>query len=156
MRYNEVHKALVKAVRSDVRADLTGLPDKVIEKTLRLVVGSVCPVSGNAADQALLKSHHHGLGSTEGNATVPLDFSDPTTTGERLQDFMEAIYDDLVVYYRTTESPRKPWSRSGSVDPAEDDDDATRVEKKELNVELAASEGTEKVEGLVSRLLYNR
>lgn len=159
VRYNEVHKALVKAVRSTLRSDLDGLPDKVIEKTLKLVVGSVCPVSGLNADQALLKSHHHVMGTNNGsnNTTIPLDFSDPTATGERLQDFMEAIYDDLMTHYRTADSPRKPWSRAGSIDPnAEEEDEVKKAAEREHEIEQAASEGTERIEAQVCRLLYNR
>jgi hypothetical protein len=160
VRYNEVHKALVKAVRSTLRSDLDGLPEKVVDKTLKLVVGSVCPVSGLNADQALLKSHHHVMGnnnSSSNNTTIPLDFSDPAATGERLQDFMEAIYDDLMTHYRTADSPRKPWSRAGSLDPnAEDDDESKKAADKEHEVEQAASEGTERIEAQVCRLLYNR
>jgi len=156
VRYNEVHKALVKAVRSSVKTELDGLPDKVVEKTLKLVLGAVCPVSGlNAADQSLLKSHHY-IGGETNNTTIPLDFSDPTATGERLQDFMEAIYDDLVTHYRVSESPRKAWSRASSLEPAETDDEGKKAQEKEQLVDRSASEGTERIEGLVCRLLYNR
>lgn len=156
VRYNEVYKELVKAVRSSVRHDLDGMPDKVVDKTLKLVVSSVCPVSGvNAADQALLKSHHQVMGS-ETSSTVPLDFSDPTTTGERVQDFMEAIYDDLVIHYRTADSPRKSWTRSNSAETSEEEDSDKKAQQREEHVEQLASEGTERVEALVCRLLYNR
>lgn len=131
VRYTEVHKALVKAVRSTVRAELEGLPDRIGDKVLRLVLSSIVPVSGSAVDQALLKSHH-GPGNDEG---VPLDFSDPAACGERLQDFMEAVYDDLI------------RRRDGT--PAGEKEDVLAREK-------LAEEGAERVEALICRLLYNR
>ncbi|TXT11100.1 hypothetical protein VHUM_01851 [Vanrija humicola] len=141
IRYAEVHKALVKTVRSTVRQELDGLPSKVIEKVLKLVVGAVCPIgSGGGVDAALLKSHHHGLGSAEVEGNVPLDFSDPALCGERIQDFMEAVYDDLVQHFRT-----ESLSKSKAV-----------PEAREQYVEKEAGEGTERIEGLVCRLLYNR
>jgi hypothetical protein len=137
IKYAEVHKALVKAVRGAVRAELDGLPDRVIDKVLRFVTGSVCPVSGGA-DSALLKAHHHGLGG--GDSDVPLDFSNPTHAGERSQDFMEGVYDDLVRHFRA-EGPKK-W---------EHDEDA-----HEGYIEDEAGDGTERVEAVVCRLLHNR
>lgn len=137
VRFTEVHKSLVKAVRSAVRTELDGLPDRILDKVLRFVLSSVCPVSGSAADQALLKSHHSlGPADSEG---VPLDFSDPTVCGERLQDFIEAVYDDLVTYHRQASPSRK---RKEGEDGDDDDKDA--------------GEGTERVEALICRLLYNR
>lgn len=141
VRYAEVHKALVKAVRSAVRSELDGLTDRVVDKVLRFVVGAVCPTTGSV-DHALLKSHHHGLGHSDSD--VPLDFSDPHSTGERLQDFMEAIYDDLVQHYRS-ESPKK-WADKGE----------KGREAQEQYIEEEASDGTERVEAVVCRLLHNR
>ncbi|BEI81409.1 hypothetical protein CcaverHIS002_0205690 [Cutaneotrichosporon cavernicola] len=137
IRYTEVHKALVKAVRGVVRAELEGLPDRVVDKVLRFVTGSVCPVSGGV-DGALLKAHHLGLGA--GDSDVPLDFSNSTVAGERSQDFMEGVYDDLVQHFRA-EGPKK-W---------ENDEDA-----HEGYIEDEAGDGTERVEALVCRLLHNR
>lgn len=137
IRYTEIHKALVKAIRGAVRAELDGLPDRVVDKVLRFVTGAVCPVSGGA-DSALLKAHHHGLGG--GDSDVPLDFSDPAHAGERSQDFMEGVYDDLVRHFRA-EGPKK-W---------EHDEDA-----HEGYIEDEAGDGTERVEAVVCRLLHNR
>ncbi|GMK54659.1 hypothetical protein CspeluHIS016_0112450 [Cutaneotrichosporon spelunceum] len=137
IRYAEAHKALVKAVRGVVRAELEGLPDRVIDKVLRLVTGSVCPMSGGA-DHALLKTHHHGLGG--GDSDVSLDFSNPTIASERSQDFMEGVYDDLVQHFRA-EGPKK-W---------EHDEDA-----HEGYIEDEAGDGTERVEAVMCRLLHNR
>lgn len=163
IRYAEVHKALVKTVRSTVRQELDGLPSKVIEKVLKLVVGAVCPIgSGGGVDVALLKSHHHGLGSAEVEGNVPLDFSDPTVCGERIQDFMEGVYDDLVQHFRTeslSKSKAVPWARANSLGP--EDEDGKKIatsprEAREQYVEKEAGDGTERIEGLVCRLLYNR
>lgn len=139
VRYAEVHKALVKAVRSAVRSELDGLPDRVVDKVLRFVTGAVCPVSGSV-DQALLKSHHHGLGTSDSD--VPLDFADPNAAGERCQDFMEGVYDDLVRHFRA-ESPKK-WEKDRERDALE------------IYIEEEASDGTERVEAVVCRLLHNR
>ncbi|EJT51854.1 guanyl-nucleotide exchange factor [Trichosporon asahii var. asahii CBS 8904] len=139
VRYAEVHKHLVKAVRSTVKKGLEGLPDRVADKVVKLVMSSICPIAGSTVDQALLKSHHRGYSDADG--AIPLDFSDPALCGERLQDFMEAIYDDLIKHYR----PRRSvdTTRSGrSLDEEEDDTEA--------------SAGTERVEALVCSMLYNR
>ncbi|KAL1410017.1 hypothetical protein Q8F55_004019 [Vanrija albida] len=163
IRYAEVHKALVKTVRSAVRQELDGLPSKVIDKVLKLVVGAVCPIgSGGGVDAALLKSHHHGLGSAEVEGNVPLDFSDPAVCGERIQDFMEGVYDDLVQHFRNeslSKSKAVPWARASSLGP--DDEDGKKAatsprEAREQYVEKEAGDGTERIEGLVCRLLYNR
>lgn len=139
VRYAEVHKQLVKAVRSTVKKALEGLPDRVTDKVVKLVMSSICPIAGSTVDQALLKSHHRGYSDADG--AIPLDFSDPTLCGERLQDFMEAIYDDLIKHCRSRRSV--DTQRSGrSLDDEEDDTEA--------------SAGTERVEALVCSMLYNR
>jgi hypothetical protein len=168
IRYAEVHKALTKSIRTNVKDQLARLPDKIIEKVIKLVLASNCPtVSGNGPTQELLKSHH-GLGPGDGDGGYVLNFNDPTDTGERLQDFMEGVYDDLFAHYRTTEhsdpslrrkvSGSTPWGKS-----TDDESDAVKKERKEKEarekeerVERDASEGTERVEGVVCKLLYNR
>lgn len=139
VRYAEVHKTLVKAVRSAVRFELDGLPDRVVDKVLRFVTGAVCPVYGSG-DQALLKSHHHGLGASDSD--VPLDFADPNAAGERCQDFMEGVYDDLARHYRA--EPSKKWEKD------------REAEALESYIEDEAGDGTERVEAVVCRLLHNR
>ena len=87
---------------------------------------------------------------------------------------MEAVYDDLLVHYRADSShlfaengglKRKtsgtvPWSR-GSMSVPEEDEEVKRERKDRLRrekddmAEKAATEGTEKVEAVVCRLLYN-
>lgn len=139
VRYAEVHKQLVKAVRSTVKKALDGLPDRVADKVVKLVMSSICPIAGSTVDQALLKSHHRGYSDADG--AVPLDFSDPALCGERLQDFMEAIYDDLIKHYR----PRRSVDTDRSTRSADEEEDDSE-----------ASAGTERVEALVCSMLYNR
>ncbi|WWD08310.1 hypothetical protein V865_006421 [Kwoniella europaea PYCC6329] len=167
IRYHETHKTLTKAIRSHIREVLAKLPDKVIEKVVKLVLANACPPSQG---DDLLKNHK-GHSHDADNIAV-LDFYDPTTTGERLQDFMEGIYDDLISHYRS-EGPdglkRKgsgnvPWGRAahGHGISAEGDEESAKEKKekdrleREEQVEKEASEGTEKVEAVVCRLLYNR
>lgn len=139
VRYAEVHKQLVKAVRSTVKKALEGLPDRVGDKVVKLVMSSICPIAGSTVDQALLKSHHRGYSDADG--AIPLDFSDPTACGERLQDFMEAIYDDLIKHYR----PRRSLDAEATAKSIDDEEDDSE-----------ASAGTERVEALVCSMLYNR
>ncbi|KAK6906608.1 hypothetical protein I203_100594 [Kwoniella mangroviensis CBS 8507] len=167
IRYHETHKTLTKAIRSHIREVLAKLPDKVIEKVVKLVLANACPSSQG---DDLLKNHK-GHSHDVDNIAV-LDFYDPTTTGERLQDFMEGIYDDLISHYRSEGSDglkRKgsgnvPWGRAahgqsmsaeGVEESAKEKKEKDRLEKEE-QVEKEASEGTEKVEAVVCRLLYNR
>ncbi|WWC92284.1 uncharacterized protein L201_007238 [Kwoniella dendrophila CBS 6074] len=167
IRYHETHKTLTKAIRSHIREVLAKLPDKVIEKVVKLVLANACPSSQN---EDLLKSNK---GPPHGPDSIAiLDFYDPTTTGERLQDFMEGIYDDLISHYRSDASDglkrrasgNVSWGRAGhshnltsdgDVEFAKEQKEKIRLDKEEL-VEKEASEGTEKVEAVACRLLYNR
>nr|XP_019007358.1 uncharacterized protein I206_07924 [Kwoniella pini CBS 10737]OCF46139.1 hypothetical protein I206_07924 [Kwoniella pini CBS 10737] len=166
VRYHETHKSLSKAIRLHIREVLAKLPDKVLDKVVKLVLANACP---SAQGDELSKSHK---GHENENIAI-LDFYDPTTTGERLQDFMEGIYDDLISHYRAEShdglkrksSGNTPWGRThsyGHAKSAEGGEEGVKEKKeqdrldREEMVEREASEGTEKVEAVVCRLLYNR
>ncbi|ORY31203.1 hypothetical protein BCR39DRAFT_526838 [Naematelia encephala] len=169
IRFAEVHKAVIKSVRVFIRDELSRLPDKIIDRVIKLVLSGVCPVSGTGENKELLKSHH----ATDGDTVITLDFSDPSATGERLQDVIEGIYDDLIVHFRADSSNlfgepgalrRRasgsiPWSRGEN----EGDSEELRKERKDKKrrerdeqAEKDASEATERVEAVICRLLYNR
>ncbi|WVW80846.1 hypothetical protein I302_102836 [Kwoniella bestiolae CBS 10118] len=165
LRYHDTHKTLTKAIRSHIREVLAKLPDKVIEKVIKLVLANACPPSQGDDLLKNQKGHSH-----DGDNIAVLDFYDPTTTGERLQDFMEGIYDDLISHYRSEgpdglkrkSSGNVPWGRAahgattgGEGESVKEKRAKDRLEKEEY-VEREASEGTEKVEAVVCRLLYNR
>ncbi|KAK4687184.1 hypothetical protein P7C73_g2923, partial [Tremellales sp. Uapishka_1] len=171
IRYTEVHKALAKAIKANVRNELSRLPDKIVERVAKLVAIGICPTASSSGVGSDLLKSHHGLGS-EGETGYRLDFGDPNGTGERLQDFMEGVYDDLITHYRSTELvPGEPKllrktsaSHSWGRGPTETEENAEekrerkekeRKEKEEL-AEKEASDGTERVEGVVCKLLYNR
>lgn len=172
IRYHEVHKSLIKSVRADVRDALANIPEKVVEKVLKLALTNTCP-SGQLISEDILKGHrsHGSSHEQDGNAWV-LDFANPTETGERLQDFMERVYDELLAHYRqdVNEGLKRKvsggaWVRgSHNVDKDKEKGDELgekqREEKKrrdrEEMAEKEASEGTERIEGLLCRLLYNR
>jgi len=155
VRYSELQKSITKAVRSTVRDELSRLPDKVIERVTKLIVNGVCPPSTSSASQDSTKTH-----ATETDAALHIDFTDPTTTGEKLQDLVETVYDDVMAQLRSDESkismPKRktsgnlPWGKSEAV--AHEKDRANKEERMEKD----ASEAAEKVEGLICRLLYNR
>ncbi|KAK8850516.1 hypothetical protein IAR55_004434 [Kwoniella newhampshirensis] len=167
IRYNETHKTLTKAIRTHVRDALSRLPDKVVEKVTKLVIPNVASSSLTAGDE-VLKGRSH-LASDLDNV-ARLDFDDPTGTGERLQDFMEGIYDDLVACYRSDgqeglkrkSSGNIPWGRAAHYQSQDGDADGDKERRKKIEldkeelIEKEASEGTERVEALVCRLLYNR
>ena len=171
IRSADVQKAIAKAVRAFVREELARLPDKVVDRVLKLVTAGVCPTSSSAASQELFKSHTTSNGDAD--VTSRLDFSHPVVTSEKLQDLMEGVYDELVTYYRADSShifadgtSKRRTSTAvqrnrGSV--AEEEGEAEKNERRarerkerDETIEREASEGTERVEGLISRLLYNR
>ena len=165
VRYAEVYKALAKAIRSFVRDELLKLPDKITERIVKLAMAGTCPVLGGE----VLKST-----SGDGDGGVIFDFGDPSATGERLQGLIEGVYDELVTHHRadsshifaeTSISRRKAsgsvaWSKNLA---SEEDGDTERKERRETMrkereemAEREACEGSEKVEGLLCRILYNR
>lgn len=172
IRYHEVHKSLIKSVRADVRDALANIPEKVVEKVLKLALTNTCP-SGQLISEDILKGHrsHGSSREQDGNAWL-LDFANPTETGERLQDFMERVYDELLAHYRqeVNEGLKRKvsggaWVRgSHNVEKDKEKEDELgekqREEKKrrdrEEMAEKEASVGTERIEGLLCRLLYNR
>ena len=169
VRYAEVHKALAKAVRIFVRDELSRLPDKITERIIRLAVAGTCPVLGGE----VLKSLQGTNGNGDGGG-VTFDFGDSSATGDRLQVIIEGVYHELVAHHRadsshifaeTSISRRKasgPMARSKNLASEEEADadmkerrETLRKEREEL-AEKEACEGSEKVEGLLCRILYNR
>nr|XP_018259602.1 uncharacterized protein I303_07670 [Kwoniella dejecticola CBS 10117]OBR81760.1 hypothetical protein I303_07670 [Kwoniella dejecticola CBS 10117] len=166
IRYHETHKSLTKAIRLHIREVLARLPDKVIDKVVKLVLANACPA---AHGNEILK----GSKGHENDNIAILDFYDPTTTGERLQDFIEGIYDDLISHYRSESqdglkrksSGHATWGRThshgqgmtneGTDETTKEKRDKAKLDREEL-IEQEASDGTEKVEAVVCRLLYNR
>jgi len=166
VRHGDISKSIHKALKTTIREELHRLPEKVVEKVFKLVAAGACPTYSASSDS-----------KSETNA-VQLDYSDPTAAGERLQEFIEGVYDELVLHFRADSSHlfaenseyssirrKASWSRkgvpldmNGEVDPEE----AKRERKekfrreKEVMVEREASEGTERVEAVVCRMLYNR
>lgn len=172
IRYHEIHKSLLKSVRTDVRDALHNIPEKVVEKVLKLALANACP-SGQLISEELLKGHRsHGPSHELDGSAWLLDFGNPTETGERLQDFVERVYDELVVYYRQEVNgglKRKvsggTWARGShnlekekekEVELGERQREERKRRDREEIVEKEASEGTERIEGLLCRLLYNR
>ncbi|ODN99475.1 hypothetical protein L198_03319 [Cryptococcus wingfieldii CBS 7118] len=167
IRFHETHKALSKSVRVHIKESLAGLPEKAVDKVVRLGVANVCPTPQGSEE--LLKGHKSGHHGVDLDSILALNFSDPVETGERLQDFMESIYDDLFTQYRQDASEglkRKAsggsWARSQPQEKEGENekDPKARKEKErrefEEMIEKEASDGTERVEGLLARLLYNR
>ncbi|OCF43608.1 guanyl-nucleotide exchange factor [Kwoniella heveanensis CBS 569] len=169
IRYSETHKSLAKALRGHVKEVLNKLPDKVVDKVIKVVLANTCPSALGAGDD-LLKGQK-GNHQSDADIIATLDFSDPTTTGERLQDLMEGIYDDLISHYRheiaeglkRKSSGNVPWGRAHSNTQITEADKASTKEKREKDrldkeeyAEKEASDGTERVEALICRLLYNR
>ncbi|WVQ70671.1 hypothetical protein IAR50_000193 [Cryptococcus sp. DSM 104548] len=167
IRFNETHKALAKSVRVHVKESLTGLPEKTVDKVVRLGVANVCPAPQGPED--LLKGHKSGHHGGELDSVLALNLGDPVEAGERLQDFVESIYDDLFRQYRQDADEglkRKgsggSWTRPQPQEKeGENEKDQKKRKEKERRdfeemIEKEASEGTERVEGLLTRLLYNR
>ena len=171
IRASEVNKAVHKALRATIRDELSRMPEKVVEKVFKLVTAGAYPTYVSSSDT-----------KSDPSPLAHVDFSDPTSTGEDLQGFMEGIYDDLVPHFRANSSHifaessdtgsmirrKASWTRRASGvekmshEADEEGEKARKVKKERLRqernemVEKQASEGTERVEGLVCRLLYNR
>lgn len=165
IKQNDLNKALNKAIKTTIREELERLPEKVTERVIKLVLPGVSPAYTASSDSKA----EAGL--------IELDFSDPTVAGEKLQEFIEAIYDDLILHFRADSSHifgeneyssmrRKPsWTRKGVSDALgmEDDSEEARKDRKEKArrerdemIERKATEGAEEVEAVICRLLYNR
>ncbi|KAL7422907.1 hypothetical protein Q5752_002204 [Cryptotrichosporon argae] len=139
VRSADVHKALAKALRTAVRAELEpSIPDKLVDRVQRIVLSAAVP---NA--DALHKHAPHD------DHDANLDLADSAAAGERIQQLMEDTYDELVAYHRgegpSRRRPSGAWTRHEEAEKG-----------KKVDVEKEASEGTERVEALVCRLLYNR
>jgi hypothetical protein len=157
IRYSELQKNITKAIRSSVREELSKLPDKVIERVSKLVTNGVCPPTANTSSQDTVKGH-----ATESDAALHIDFTDPTMAGEKLQDLVESVYDDVMVQLRAEDNKAKasgpkrktsgnlPWGKSEV-----GEQEKSRATKEEM-MEKEASEAAERVEGLICRMLYNR
>ena len=172
LRYAEIHKALAKALRACVRDELSKLPENVVDRVLKLVTAGLCPTLTAGTSKDLLRSQGSIIDS---DGSVIFDFADPTSTGERLQDFIEGVYDELITYYRTEASlvlgdrsglrerasGTAPWGlRAQSLEMLSEDEKTEGIEEtkghQEDRAESHASEGTERVEALICTLLYNR
>ena len=171
IRSADVQKSIAKAVRAFVREELARLPDKVVDRVSKLVTAGVCPTTSLSASQELFKSHP--TSNSDADVASRLDFSHPVVTSEKLQDMMEGVYDELVTHYRADSShifadgtsKRKTNTAvqrvrgSGAEEEGEVEKNERRArERRERDetIEREASEGTERVEGLITRLLYNR
>ncbi|WVO17428.1 hypothetical protein L204_105120 [Cryptococcus depauperatus] len=166
IRYNEIHKSLSKSIRVHVKEALISLPEKVIDRVQKLALANTCS-AGHLTNEDLLKAHK-SHGSDPDSASL-LDLSDPNATGEQLQDFIESIYDDLIAQYRQEadaglrrKGSGSTWARGHPQSEREGEDeeekDKKRKERREMDesIEREASDGTERVEGLLCRLLYNK
>jgi hypothetical protein len=152
IRLAEVHKTLVKSIRSSVRDELARLPDKVVDRIIKLVTHGVCPPTSSSTSQ-------NHLGS-DVDADSRIDFTDPITAGEKLQDIVEAVYDDVMAHLRAEDgkssalkrktSGNLPWVKGEGGDPEKE-----RLAKEEY-LEKEASDAAERVEALICRMLYNR
>lgn len=138
-------------MRAAVKDECAGLPDKLVDKISRLVVSGVCPTSTE-----LLKSQH----SSESDPSLIIDFTSPTEVGNKLQDFVESVYDDVMAHCRAEEGKTSTLRRrtSGGMPWHKNEGGGARIDKlsKEELIEKEASEAAEKVEGLICTLLYNR
>lgn len=170
IRYAEVHKALSKAVRAFIRDELSRLPDKIVDRVLVLALSGICPALAGSVGQDLSKANQ----SSDRDRSVGLDFRDPMLTGEKLQDFVEGVYDELMFHHRADSSHifaegsgsrRKasgtiPWSKGTGGETETEAEKRDRKERtrraKEEVAEKEATEGAERVEGVLCRLLYNR
>lgn len=155
IRYAELQKNITKAVRSSVRDELSKLPDKVVERVSKLVTNGVCPPTSSSSSHDTSK-----VQVAETDAALHIDFTDPTTAGEKLQDLVESVYDDVMIQLRADDSkisgPKRktsgnlPWGKSEA-----GEQEKSRATKEEI-MEKEASEAAERVEGLICRMLYNR
>jgi hypothetical protein len=170
IKATEAHKALTKALRGYIRDTLQGIPEKVVERLYKFLLGPVLPLPGQA--QGDLAKALAG-----GTPDKPLDFADPEEVSAVLQGLVEEVYDDLIASYKA-ENPiltppthnemgilRRKGSGSGRKNAPEYPDE-TEVEKKariekekrdaEEKIEREAAEGTDRVETLLCLMLYNQ
>ena len=168
IKSSEVQKTLPKALKTYIRSELSKLPEKVVERVVKLVTLALIPPTSHSDDLSKSRSS-----ISPDDVILALDFSKPAQAGERLQDIMEAVYDDLLQHFRHDSSlfvaegglkrkasMNKTWGLA-AVDKEDDadkgpDEKAERRRKREERAEMQATEGTERVEGLVTRLLYNQ
>ena len=104
----------------------------------------------------MLKAQH----SSESDPSLIIDFAAPAEVGDKLQDFVESVYDDVMAHCRAEEgksftlrrrtSGNMPWKKQ------EGSDAKTEKISREEAIEKEASEAAEKVESLICRFLYNR
>ena len=167
LRRNDIDKSISKAAKAIIKDILNGLPDKVIDRVLKLVLPVVAPLSAPADDK----------GDT--TSKVTFDFADPSSVGQKLQEFIEKVYDDLLIHCRADSShifsetshtgsrlrQKASWTRRSSKSLAMGEDESeeakfsrkqkARKEKEEM-VEREATAGAEKVEAIICRFFYNR
>lgn len=171
MRTGDTHKSLTKAIRAEIKDELARMPEKTVDRVIKLVTNSIAPsVTGSS-------------GSEPGKADdgVPkLDFSSPAVASQKLQDFVESVYDDMVLYYRSSDSALLvaseasqgsrarsngsglSWAGRASVSVSEETDEEKKARRdkvkrgKEEAIERESTDGAERVEAVVCRLLYNR
>ncbi|ORX41021.1 hypothetical protein BD324DRAFT_654638 [Kockovaella imperatae] len=163
VRINDVAKSIVKATKAIVKAELDHMPEKLVDRVIRLV----CPtVAGIASDE-----------KSDASETIQLDFTDPNTTGQKLQEFVEKAYDDLVLHFRADSShifsesshtgsrlrQKASWTRKLSMSTGDEENEAAKARRKqrarkerEEMVEREATSGAEKIEGLLCKFFYNR
>ena len=147
LRNTEISKSLSKSLRTYVKEEFASsrFPEKLVERVIRLLT--------------VVLSQEKPAGDG-----VELDFADPMGTSEKLQSFVEGVYDELLPHYRadsthifSNQIRKRASDESVKVDDREKKErkERQRREREDL-AEREASEGTEKVEGLICRLLYNR
>ena len=163
IRYNDLAKSVSKATKALIKDELDGLPDKVVGRVVKLVQAATSsPAADDKADKV---------------EVIQLDFNDPSSTSQKLQEFIEKVYDDLLLHYRADSShifsensgtgsrlrQKASWTRKASLPTGEDDSEQAKSRRKEKArrekeemVEREATAGADKVEGVICRLLYNR
>jgi hypothetical protein len=170
IKSSEVQKTLSKSLKTYIRSELGKLPERVVDRVVKLVTLALVPPSAHTDDMSKSRSS-----ISPDDVILALDFSKPAQAGERLQDIMEAVYDDLLQHFRHDSSlfvaegglkRKASASRTWSMGTADQeklaeadkavDDKAERRRKREERAETQATEGTERVEALVTRLLYNQ
>lgn len=166
IKHADVSKSLSKAIKSTIRDELHRFPDKLVDRVYKLVLQGACP------------THPASESKSDPAPPVQLDYDDPTACGEKLQDFIEGIYDDLIVHFRADSSHifaessdtgfrikrKASWSNRGhaSLETEEESEEVKKARKEKARrerdaaVERDASEGADKVEAVICRLLYNR
>ena len=148
IRQTEVVKSLNKSLMTYAKDGLSPirLPDKLVERVTRVLLIALTQEKAGQDD-------------------LELDFGNPTATSEKVQNFIESCYDQLLPHFRAdsshifTDKLRKRDSegslRSLSEQERRDRKGKQRREREEL-AEKEASEATEAIEALVCRSLFNR